>query len=62
MSKRHVEFLGMRSLSSFATNNDDDEDGLTSFMPTIMVFTVIVGLSLDYDTFLITRAYEYRVQ
>ena len=61
-----LNFLGIRSLSSFTTNNDDndneDEDGLISFIPPIMAFTVIVGLSLDYDVFLITRIYEYRVQ
>merc|ERR1712151_108555 len=54
-------FLGIRSLSSFTTSSEENEDGLISFIPPIMAFTVIVGLSLDYDVFLITRVYEYRI-
>jgi len=54
-----LDWTGLRSLSSYKSHND--QYGQISFIPPIMAFTVIVGLSLDYDVFLITRIYEYRI-
>lgn len=34
--------------------------GAISWLPPVMSFTIIVGLALDYDVFLISRVLEYR--
>jgi predicted RND superfamily exporter protein len=44
-------FLNMRCLS---------DSGGISWLPPVMCFSIIVGLGLDYDVFLISRVYEFR--
>jgi uncharacterized membrane protein YdfJ with MMPL/SSD domain len=36
-----------------------DSDGI-SWLPPVMCFSIIVGLGLDYDVFLISRVFEFR--
>lgn len=35
--------------------------GATAWLPPVMCFSIIVGLGLDYDVFLISRVFEYRL-
>lgn len=46
-------FLGLRCL---------DNAHAVSWLPPVMSFSIIVGLGLDYDVFLISRVYEYRLE
>jgi uncharacterized membrane protein YdfJ with MMPL/SSD domain len=46
------EFMGLRCLAN--------SHGV-SWLPPVMCFSIIVGLGLDYDVFLISRVYEFRL-
>lgn len=38
------------------------DSGGISWLPPVMCFSIIVGLGLDYDVFLISRVFEFRDQ
>ena len=48
-----LDFLDLRCLSN--SHN-------TSWLPPVMGFSIIVGLGLDYDVFLVDRVYQYRLE
>lgn len=47
-----LDFLGTDSMAN---------SGGINWLPPIMCFTIIVGLALDYDVFLVSRVLEYRL-
>lgn len=47
-----LSFLNIRAVSNIHA---------TCWLPPVMCFSIIVGLGLDYDVFLISRIYEYRL-
>lgn len=47
------DFMGMRAMSKVGT---------VCWFPPVMCFSIIVGLGLDYDVFLISRVFEYRLE
>ena len=56
---------GILKWSNFAplspTPNGKDEPGMCWLIP-VMAFSIMVGLSLDYDVFLVSRIVEYRAE